>query len=637
MRRLGIERHAQLIALIPILVIAALLESYFIYARFDDLDHALLDRSKLLARQLASSSEYAVFSGDSALLKQQVDFAMSFQDVRAIQILDASFKPLLKAGQIDQTIIDLRPSAPQLNQSSEILHLYEPIQATQLKLDDVDRNVETPLTTSSPLGMVVIEFSKKRLNRQKTEIIVLNLLITLIVLSMTLMITLRVARKITRPILGMRKAIIDIGEGALHTRISPKPVVRELYDLGDGINKMAMQLQQDRNTLQDRISQATAELREKKEEAEKSSFSKTRFLAAASHDLRQPMHALGLFIGELQSLVNTEEQRKIVIKVEESVEAMSGLLNSLLDISKLDAGVIVPEVQNFDVEIPLHRIEQDYRSLATSKSIKLRVVRCSTKVRSDPVLLERILVNFVSNAIRYTQQGGSVLVGCHKRGAKLRIEVRDNGIGIPLEEHENIFHEFVQLANKERDRSMGLGLGLAIVERLSLLLQHPILLRSASGRGAVFAIDVPLSTGTQDEKPRLPEGRNVVDMQLSAPQNKYKILVIDDDPLVRASTKGILSTWNYDAYLAASWQEVKDRFVQSSFDLVICDYRLPDGTGLDIVHFIALNQQKFTPCIIVSGDTSPDILQKVTESGFNLLSKPVRPAKLRSLIQFLLK
>lgn len=640
MRSFGIERQAQLIALIPILVIAALLESYFIYARFADFDHALLERSKLLARQLASSSEYAVFSGDAMLLQQYVDSAMTFQDVKAIQILDASFNPLLRAGADGQTFITQHSGLPQLDQNNQYLRLYEPILATQVKLDEIDRGTASQQSVAKPLGIVIIEFSKERLNKQKIEIAVFNILITLLILSLTLMIALRVARKVTMPILGMRQAIIEIGEGALHTRIFPKPQVRELHDLASGINKMAMQLQQDRNTLQERIIQATLELRIKKEFAEKANYAKTRFLAAASHDLRQPMHALGLFVGELQGMVNTPEQRKIVMKVEESVEAMSGLLNSLLDISKLDAGVIVPQLQDFNVEFLLHRIEQNFRSLASGKSIQLRIVPCSMNVHSDPILLERILVNLVSNALRYTPSGGHILVGCRKRGANLRIEVRDNGIGIPMEERQNIFQEFVQLANKERDRSMGLGLGLAIVERLSKLLQHPIYLHSAVGKGAVFAIGVPLAA-TQSQM-RVPSAPNLLTEKIENEQflpktRQARVLIVDDDPLVRSSTQGILASWGYQVYLATSWQDVKDQFEQQPFDLVICDYRLPDGTGLDVIQHLALSQQKFTPCILVSGDTSPDILQKVTESGFNLLSKPVRPAKLRSLIQFLIK
>lgn len=638
MRRTGIERQTQLVALLPILVIAVLLESYFIYSRFNDLDAQLLERSQLLTRQLASASEYAVFSGNSALLKRHVDSALASQDVQSITILDAAFHPLLKAGNKELKFVAQHSAIPQLDQNMDMLRLYEPITATQIKLDDGYLGGETTRIADQPLGMVVVEFSKARMNKQKTEIGIFNILITLIVFSVASMMALRIARRISQPILGMHQAIMKIGTGELHTRIASPPEISELHDLADGVNRMASQLQMDRNLLQERINQATFELRTQKEEAESSSFSKTRFLAAASHDLRQPIHALGLFIGELQTTVTSDNQRKIVMKVEESVDALSGLLNSLLDISKLDAGVIVPQLRDFNIELILGRIAQDYRPLAQSKSIKLHVSPCVMDVRSDPILLERILVNLVSNALRYTPIGGRIMLGCRIRGNNLRIEVRDNGIGIPLDEQKNIFLEFVQLANKERDRNLGLGLGLAIVERLSRLLQHPVSVRSDLGMGSMFTIEIPL---TSNSEKTYEDDHHLIEAQVSTDQliNKQanpKLLVVDDDPLVRSSTQGILSSWGYRVYLAASLQDVKSKFNQQSFDLIICDYRLPDGTGLDVVNFLALIQQKFTACILISGDTSPDILQKAAESGFNLLSKPVRPAKLRSLINFLL-
>lgn len=638
MNLLGIERQTKLIAILPILVIATLLESYFIYSRFEDLDHALLERSQLLIRQLASSSEYPVFTGDATLLKQQVDSAMSFQDVQSITILDASFNPILKAGQQGTELLSQHATKSLIVQDSNILRLYEPIQATQIRMDDVELGGETRI--NKPLGMVIIEFSKARLTNHKTEIIVLNLLATLIILSVTLMIALRVARKITVPILGMRQAIIEIGRGALNTRISPKPAVRELYDLADGINNMALQLSLDRSTLEERIRQATLELRAKKEEAESANFSKTRFLAAASHDLRQPMHALGLFIGELQAIVNTQEQRKIVMKVEESVYAMSGLLNSLLDISKLDAGIVVPQPADFSIEKLLNRIAQNYRSAAEAKSIQFRIVPSCVLIRSDPILLERILLNLVGNALRYTPAKGRVMLDCRKRGNQLLIEIRDNGIGIPAEEQQNIFHEFVQLANKERDRSMGLGLGLAIVERLSKLLDHPIAVCSEPGKGSVFSVRVPLAssqselTTTFDGSLKQTEPSQV--LENPATSSGANILVVDDDPLVRSGTQGILSAWGYQVSVASSLSDLRSKFPKKSFDLVICDYRLPDGNGLEIAGHLNCHTDRLPPCILVSGDMSPEILQEVTGSGFNFLSKPVRPAKLRSLIQFLL-
>jgi CheY-like chemotaxis protein/two-component sensor histidine kinase len=388
--------------------------------------------------------------------------------------------------------------------------------------------------------------------------------------------------------------------------------------------------------LKQRIDEATEEMRRKKEEAERANFDKSRFLAAASHDLRQPMHALGLFVGELHSRLDTVEQRKIASKVEESVEALSSLLDSLLDISKLDAGIVIPQIQGVDIDAMIKRLVQDFIPVAQRKNISLRVRCVNTMVLSDPVLLERILLNLLSNAIRYTPQNGTVFLGCRRRGVDLRIEVRDNGIGIPPDEQQNVFREFVQLANSARDRSKGLGLGLAIVDRLARLLRHSLILRSAPGRGSTFAVTVPRMFGVEEllaEQGNMP----AVAMPKLDRMENLQVLVVDDDMLVRISTAGILESWGCHVSVAGDLQESKDLCSQAQFDLVICDYRLPDGDGLVLADYIKEHCGIQPAFILVSGDTAPEIQQAATERGLHLMHKPVRPAKLRSLVIFLLK
>ncbi len=634
----GIERQTLSIAMIPILVLALVLEGYFTFSRFSDMDRALFERAKLIVHQLASAGEYPVFSGNQGLLQQQVDIAFSQTDVNSVIVLDANDKYLAGAGGTANVYDQgaLPRSAKEVvpfQESHDALWLYQPIVATQIELDDLgDRGQRDE--ASKPLGSVIIEIGKNRLNSQKMEMLALNLLLTLLILVTTLLIAMRVSRRITMPVMGMSNAIRRIGEGHLDTRIGGAKV-QELDDLARGINDMAQQLQQDRNTMQLRIEEATLELRNKKEEAEKANFDKTRFLAAASHDLRQPMHALGLFVGELYNKLDTPEQRQIVGKVEESVEAMSSLLDSLLDISKLDAGVVIPQIHEIDIDAMLKRLVQDFESVAQRKSTTLSVHYAGVSVLSDAVLLERILINLLGNAVRYTPPNGTVLLACRKRGEHLRIEVRDNGIGIPQQEQKNIFREFVQLANNARDRSKGLGLGLAIVDRLAKLLHHPISVRSEPGRGSSFAIQVPRVFGLEEllAEPIAP----VAELPRHDKLEGLHTLVVDDDLLVRTSTGGILSSWGCQVSLAESRQEVREKYAQSHFDLVICDYRLPDGSGLELFDRINELCDAPPPFILVSGDTAPEVLQAANERGLHLLHKPVRPAKLRSLILFLLK
>lgn len=644
MRHRGIERQTLLVALIPILVMAVLMENHFIYARFSDLDGALLERSQLLARQLASSSEYAVFSGNTALLQQEVDATMAQQDVEGVTVLDASSAVLAakrRGPSVPGAAAKVGPARP-VYQDDAMLVLYQPIVATQVKLDDLGSESGAASGPPKPLGAVIVEIGKQRLGRQKNEMLVFNLLATLFVLMLTLAVALWSARRITGPILAMSSAIRRIGQGELDTRLPPQSRVHELDELAAGINQMAQQLQQDRTNLQARVDEATRELRQKKEEAENASRDKTRFLAAASHDLRQPMHALGLFVGQLRSKVATPEQIGIVKQIEASAEAMADLLDELLDISKLDAGVVVPRVLAFPIGPLLGRMAQDYAPVAAKKGIRLRVRPCDAVVASDPVLLERILSNLLNNALNYTPPQGGVLVACRRSGQRVRIEVRDSGIGIPPEEQKNIFREFFQVENAARDRSRGLGLGLAIVERLSRLLDHPVSLRSAAGRGSTFAVEVPLHAWAADEDdarrpPGVAEPVSSYGVQADSRLNGARVLLVEDDALVRASTEGMLASWGCTVQVAVSRREGAERCAEGTFDLLVCDYRLPDGSGLDMIAEAEALCRRRVPAILISGDTGPEVLQRVAAGGHRLLHKPVRPAKLRSLMLFLLE
>lgn len=379
------------------------------------------------------------------------------------------------------------------------------------------------------------------------------------------------------------------------------------------------------------------QLRVEKELAITESLDKSRFLAAASHDLRQPMHAMALFVEELRNEMTTPQQGRLVKLIEESAQAMSGLLDSLLDISKLDAGLVTPYIRPLDIAQLLKRLEQEYVPLAAQQGIRLSIRPCSAMIESDAILLERVLLNLVGNAIRYTPHGGRVLLACRKRGQRLRIEVRDNGIGIPADKQQAIFREFVQLANTERSREKGLGLGLSIVQRLCHLMQCSLQLRSAPDKGSAFAVEIPLSeTPAQsvaeitygDPAPAVVETENI---------RQAKILLVEDDPLVQAGTRGLLVSWGYEVQVAASLAQARQLFPSIAPDLLICDYRLPDGNGVQVIQAAEACYRRRLPSILVSGDTAVELLKEAKEQGWHWLHKPVRPAKLKSLVSFALK
>ncbi len=370
-----------------------------------------------------------------------------------------------------------------------------------------------------------------------------------------------------------------------------------------------------------------------REQAEQAGMEKSKFIAAASHDLRQPLHALGLFVDALESRIRFPEVRKIVDNVRLATGTLSDLMNGMLDISKLDAGVLQPVVSEFSIQPLLDRIAIEAEQNASEKGLKFRLRHCGAVVRSDPNMLERILRNLVANAIHYTEQG-SVVVACRYRKGKLCIEVRDNGIGIKQDKLEKIFKDFYQVDNPERDRAKGHGLGLAIVERLAKLLGHTVSVNSKPGQGSTFRVYLPRVTNPSlsVEIPRSPQ--TYLDDVAGA-----TVLVIDDEIMVCEGMADILTRWGCKALLAdsaeAAWAQLKSNGLKA--DIIISDYRLRENkTGVEAIEFLQQKTHRVFPVIIVTGDTAANRLREAKASGYHLLHKPVAPGKLRSLLSYLL-
>ena len=375
----------------------------------------------------------------------------------------------------------------------------------------------------------------------------------------------------------------------------------------------------------------SAELGRLYAQLEEANLAKSRFLAGASHDLRQPLHALNLFITQLRSEKDPVEKDRVIARIDAAVTDMNELFNELLDMSRLDAGVLVPSISEFPVDQLLKRIERTFTAAAREKNLRLRVVSNSCWIRSDFILLERILLNLVSNAVRYTQAGGVVL-GCRRRAGVLRIEVWDSGIGIPDDQQRDIFGEFRQLSSTKQDRRGGLGLGLAIVDRLCRLLDYPIELASAPGRGSRFAVSAPLAAPvTSTEQP--PQAS--VDRAMGK-----SIVVIDDDVLVLDGMRGALKGWGCSVVTASSEDTALAVLskVDRTPDIIISDYRLSDGkTGFDVIERIRRIFGTPIPAFLITGDTTPERLREARASGYYLLHKPVMPITLRSVVSQLLK
>jgi len=357
-------------------------------------------------------------------------------------------------------------------------------------------------------------------------------------------------------------------------------------------------------------------------------------LAAASHDLRQPLHALGLFVAQLHGRVRANERRRIVARIDAALSAMNELFNALLDISKLDAGVLTPSITEFPVAKLLDRVDTTFTGAAREKELSLRVISSSAWVGSDFILLERIVFNLVSNAVRYTNSGG-VVVGCRKRGVNLRIEVWDTGPGVPQDQQQNIFGEFYRLGAPSGDGRSGRGLGLAIVDRLCRLLDHSVRLTSILGKGSCFSVAVPRVAA------RLEVGESPAPAQpLMDASDRKLVVVIDDDPLVLEAMCGLFRSWGYHLLVAGTDDEalagVADR--NRPPDLIVCDYHLSGGkTGIEVIEGLRTTLSAEIPAFLVSGDTSPELLRQARASGYHLLHKPVDPMSLRAMVSYVLR
>ncbi|MGH6882161.1 MAG: hybrid sensor histidine kinase/response regulator [Hypericibacter sp.] len=374
-------------------------------------------------------------------------------------------------------------------------------------------------------------------------------------------------------------------------------------------------------------------LRDAHAEAERANRAKSRFLAAASHDLRQPLQAAHLFAAALRIGLRERSDLDLLGSIEDALKAANELLDALLDVSRLDAGVLAPKFRDFAVADLLDQIETEFSEAAREKRLALRVLLSSATIRTDPTLLGRILRNLVSNALRYTERG-KVLIGCRRAGDRLAIEVLDTGIGIAPDKIERIFEEFYQVGNPERDRTRGLGLGLAIVAGVAKLLGHPIEVRSKPGRGSIFRVLVPLTESHAAMASPVPQRPAA-----ASPPSGALLLAIDDDPDQLEAMDALFGRWGYQVLVADSAPAALAKLTENGRtpSAIIADYRLRDGfTGADAIGYLRERLGLKVPGLILTGDTEPARLAEASASGFELLHKPIEAHRLQDAIERLL-
>lgn len=378
------------------------------------------------------------------------------------------------------------------------------------------------------------------------------------------------------------------------------------------------------------LRQRTAEAEQARRTAEAASLAKSQFLAAASHDLRQPLHALGLLAGSLAAVKKPHMATDVVDNIQANIGALEGLFNGLLDIARFDANAVGVDLASIASDEIFDRLDHYLRPIADDFSLDLRFRSDGSLLYTDPLLIEQILSNLATNALRNAKRGG-VLIAARRRGDRVRLEIWDQGSGIAEADRGRIFDEFVQVGNPERDRSKGMGLGLTIARRAARLLGSDVNFCSVLGKGSVFWLEQPLS----DQPVARVETREAAIVPSAlVPGGARSVLVLDDDPAVRSACSTLLGSWGIDALCVSSTDEAEAALARRHFSLLLIDYRLSGPiNGLDFLKAQCARDVDIpVAAYLLTGDLSADLIASAGDAGISLLQKPLSPQRLRALL-----
>jgi len=612
----GIRTRVLLLALLPAATIAVTLVGYMAYRVSSDFERDLRNYGFGLSRQLAAVSEFNLYSGDRETLRQVALAALDQTLVTAVAFFDRSGTPIASSGALPAPLASLQSSeqALLLDDSKDRMVFAAPIVLHRYEGDDpflLESNPDKPKKASTAIGWVTIEISRTATQERKREAVFFTLLSTIAVLVLGGGLAIVLGRQVTRPILRLENAVARIQEGHLDARVAPDSG-GDLQRLEEGMNAMAEALSENRDFLEARVRIATHKLEQKMHEAELANVAKSRFLAAASHDLRQPLHALSLFTADLRYEADTPARKKLASQINDSVRGMSELLDSLLDISRLDVAGVTPAPTELSLAELFCRLDANFARSAAEKSLRFLCQPSPFWVRTDPVLFERLLGNLLSNAIRYTERGGVLLIA-RRRKDQVRIEVRDSGVGITQEHREAIFEEFFQVGNTAREQGQGLGLGLAIVSRLAKILDLNVELRSAPGRGSTFAVTLPLVEPVRQLASDLQGAGN-----LGGPT---RILLLNPETPALREASVLAKNWGFNSEWMDSLEAARQRAKREGLVIVGAAEAYDSAT--------ANPRSDADPALILLGCVSGP-------AHVHCLPLPLRPAKLRALLTQLL-
>lgn len=625
------------IALVNVFVRELQQAATFIAATHETIEEAftaidLVDDLRLEAKRLPSSFVSDRATGDEGLGAFRAAFGVLDQRIQSIRLSEAS-KTTAQDGLagLEAAFADLRTRLEQAEDTlangavdmdrllAHAVFLDASLVALSAALSDLSQSLRVQL-------QIAVDREREIHNRPVIAGIAIGGLSILMLLIFTWLV---VDRHFIARVTTLSSALLSIADGNFRTKL-PEPKGN------DEVDDMARTVETFRSTALERdrllaeagraAERLEREVAERTAELVNANQYKTRFLAVASHDLRQPLHALNLFIGQIRDKPDPKQREQLENRISEAAASINELFDALLDMSKLEAGVLVPDVTSLPIASVFERIERTFATAAANQGLRFRIVHSDTWVSSDAILLERILLNLVSNAFRATPDGGGVLVGCRPQGRAVRIDVCDTGPGIPEDVQSELFKEFFRLNPSTEGRSDSLGLGLSIVDGLAQLLGHQIELASNLGRGSRFSVSVP-TVAAKPETSAETEPSAAFDSMAGR-----RVLVIDDDAMVRDGMAGILGGWGCDVTLVESAEEAIKAAGRAVPELVISDYRLSGGqTGLDAIAAVHKVASRVVPAFLITAETSVERLRVAAESGYPILHKPVTPMALRAM------
>lgn len=608
-KRLSLVSKLSLLAIIPAILIGLLLAGLLNQNYGREFERVSAVAAEIAAENYAAAAAAAMMRGDRAALVQIAQPLASNADLVRVQFLSHDGEILAE---------EVGPAA-----------------ANQSRYVEIVRPVASIGADSTSPGSVLVQFGLQRMEDFRHQQARTTILLLTACLALTAVAGWIVARRVSAPVLELAAAVDQLGRRGRGVRVA---VTRggEIGHLQRGFNAASVALTTAWDELEARIAAATDELTRKNASLEAAGRARARFLAAASHDLRQPLYALTLFSSALKSGVTDKAQLARASRIQECVATLDQLFSELLDISRLDTGAIQPKSIRFALDDLLDEVNRTFRPIAEERGLRLVLRKTDAWVLADRTMLARILNNLVSNALRYTQAGG-ILVGVRRAGDRhVRIEVWDTGSGIALEHQSRVFEEFFQVEATRRDsdrREYGMGLGLATVQRLAALLGIEVKLRSRPGRGSVFSMVIACVD------PDAGQGRSLAD-EAPADIGGLRVLVIDDEPAILEGMCMLLNSWQCDIRAVEDCEQALDALsAWGRPDLVMSDLKLGGGrNGLDALreidaHYgVGMDRPRPFARMLITGETKGEQLKEAASSRIPVLYKPVPPERLREAI-----